>query len=321
MSKKTLVIALLALSAGPGFASEPYPTRPVKLIVPFAPGSATDVLGRLMAERLAQALGQAFVVENKPGAAGAIGTASGAKSPADGYTLTLAGSGPFGVNPAIYTKLAYDPVKDFAPIINLASTPQVMVTAASGPYKSLAQFIGDARATGRAIDYASIGIGSTSHLAGLLFQSVVGLPMVHVPFKGNSDAQMQLMGGTVPVMFDAMPGVLGAIKSNRLRGLAVAAKERSPFAPEIPTFAEAGYPDVVVTGWIGLVAPAGTPDPIIDRLNAELNKTLQDPAVRDKLRDAAFAATGGTRAEFASYIKAEIGRWTKLAKETKLQLD
>ena len=321
MPRNTLLTAFLSLAAGLCFAAEPYPTRPVKLIVPFAPASATDVLGRLIADRLARSLGQPFVVDNRPGAAGTIGTTSGAKAPADGYTLILAGSGPFGVNPAIYTKLAYDPVKDFAPIINLAHTPQVLITSATGPYKSLKQFVDDARVPGRSLDYASIGPGSTSHLTGLLFQSVAGLNMVHVPFKSNNDAQMQLMGGTVPVMFDAMPSVLGAIKSQRLRGLAVAAKERSPFAPDVPTFAESGYPDVVVTGWIGLVAPAGTPEPVLDKLNAELNRALREPEVVEKLREVAFTASGGTRADFVTYIQSEIARWSKLAKATKLQLD
>jgi len=321
MLRKLFLPVLLASIANVAAAADAYPGKPVRLIVPFAPGSSTDVLARLIGDRLQRSLGQVFVIENRAGAGGMIGTQAGAKAAADGYTLTMAGSGPFGINPAIYAKLAYDPLKDFAPVINLANTPQVLVTSASGPITSAKQLIADARTSGKSVDFASIGPGSTSHLAGELFQKVSGVNMNHIAFKGNADAQLQVIGGTVPVMFDAMPGVLTGIKGEKLRPLAVAAKERSPFAPDVPTFAELGMPAMVVTGWIGLAAPAGTPEPVLEKLNAELNKALQEPEVREKLRTLAFHGVGGTRAEFAAYIRTEIAQWSQLAKEARIRLD
>ncbi|MEJ8850055.1 tripartite tricarboxylate transporter substrate binding protein [Variovorax rhizosphaerae] len=302
-------------------AADSYPSRPIKLIVPFAAGSSTDVLARLVGDGLTRALGQPVIVDNRAGAGGMIGTTAGAKAPADGYTLTMAGSGPFAINPGIYSKLGYDPLKDFSPIINIANTPQVMVTSSTSPYRSLNQFITDAKASGKPIDYASIGLGSTSHLAGQLFQKVSGVAMNHVPFKSNGEAQIQVIGDSVPVMFDALPGILTGVKGGRLRALAVAAKERSPFAPDVPTFTELGMPSMVVTGWIGLVAPAGTPTEVLDRLNLELNKMLLQSDVKDKLKLVAFRGVGGTRAEFSGYIRGEISQWSQVAKEAGVRLD
>jgi tripartite-type tricarboxylate transporter receptor subunit TctC len=320
MFKKVLAACVYVAAVAPALAQDAYPSRPIKVIVPFASGSSTDALARVIGDRLSRSLGQPFVVENRPGAGGVIGTAAGAKVPPDGYTLTMAGSGPFGINPAIYTKLPYDPLKDFTAVVGIASTPQVLVTSATGPYTSLKQLQESSKAPGKSIDYASIGIGSTSHLTGQYFQRLANVPLTHVPFKGNADAQMQVVGGTVPLMFDAMPGVLSSIKSGRLRALAVASKTRSPFAPDIPTFREQGLP-LEVTGWIGLVAPAGTPQAVVDRLNKEINVVLGQPEFIEKLNALAFTAMGGSRADFQAFITSEIATWSKVAKEANIQME
>lgn len=320
-SKFWISSAIVLAVSGSAVGSEVYPSKPVKLIVPFATGSSTDVLARMIGERLSRRLGQPFVIDNRPGAGGMIGTMAGGKSPADGYTLTMAGSGPFGINPAIYSKLAYDPLKDFSPIINIANTPQVMVTSSAMPNKPPKQYLAELSAGGKPIDFASIGPGSTSHLAGSYFQRLAGIPMNHIAFKSNADAQMQVIAGTVPVMFDAMPGVLTSLKSGKLRAVAVAAKERSPFAPDIPTFSEAGLGNVVVTGWIGLAAPAGTPEAVLERLNVEINSILQQPEVREKLQNLAFNSVGGSRTDFAAYVRSEISQWSQIAKQAGIQLD
>lgn len=317
----TVLMSSVLFFAGHAASADVYPSKPIKLIVPFAPGSSTDVLGRMVADRLTRSLGQPVVIDSRPGAGGMIGTIAGAKAAADGYTLIMAGSGPFGVNPAIYSKLGYDPLKDFTPIANLVLTPQVMVATSNGPAKPAKQFLADAQAGGKLIDYASIGPGSTSHLAGAFFQRVSGLPMNHIAFKSNAEAQMQVIAGNVPVMFDAMPGVMTSIKAGKLRALAVASRERSPYLPDVPTFAEAGFGTLVVTGWIGLAAPTGTPEPILDKLNAEVNAMLQQFDVREKLNTGAFITVGGTRAEFGAYIRSEIAQWSQVAKQAGIQLD
>jgi len=317
----TVLMSSVLFFAGHAASADVYPSKPIKLIVPFAPGSSTDVLGRMVADRLTRSLGQPVVIDSRPGAGGMIGTIAGAKAAADGYTLIMAGSGPFGVNPAIYSKLGYDPLKDFTPIANLVLTPQVMVATSNGPARPAKQFLADAQAGGKLIDYASIGPGSTSHLAGAFFQRVSGLPMNHIAFKSNAEAQMQVIAGNVPVMFDAMPGVMTSIKAGKLRALAVASRERSPYLPDVPTFAEAGFGTLVVTGWIGLAAPTGTPEPILDKLNAEVNAMLQQFDVREKLSTGAFITVGGTRAEFGAYIRSEIAQWSQVAKQAGIQLD
>ena len=318
---KALIVALLCASTFAAQADDAYPSRSVRIIVPFATGSSTDVLARVLGEKLGQSMGRQFVIDNRPGAGGVIGTALGAQAAPDGYTLTMAGSGPFGINPAIFTKLSYHPLKDFSPIIDLISTPQTLVTSATGPYKSLKDFLQAARTTSQAIDYASIGLGSTSHMAGQYLQSAAKLSLNHVPFKGNADAQTQFIGGLVPVMFDALPGVLTSINSGKLRALAVASLKRTPLAPDIPTFAEQGIDGFEVTGWIGLVAPAGTPAPIINRLNQEINAQLAKPDFVSRLSTLAFTPVGGSPADFEAHMRREIEQWSRIAKEAKIQMD
>ena len=316
--QRAFALALLFVSC---FASAQYPGKAVKVIVPFTPGSATDILGRVVADQLTRSLGQTFVVENKPGAGGIIGTEAAKNAAPDGYTLVMAGSGPFGINPAVYAKLPYDPIRDFEPIANIALTPQTIVVGASTPYRSLKDFVAAAKARPGAIDYGSLGNGSTSHLTMEALQAAAGIKLNHIPFKGAAEAQAQIIGGNLAAMSDTIPGLLAHLKSGKLRALGVASVQRSPFAPEVPTIAEQGYAGFESVGWIGLSAPAKTPAPILERLNAEIAKMLASPEVKDRLATLAFMPVGGTREQFGAFMKAEIAKWSKLAKETGAKAD
>jgi tripartite-type tricarboxylate transporter receptor subunit TctC len=315
----SVLLAAFLLAAGPALAQ--YPARSVRIIVPFTPGSATDILGRVVADQLTKSLGQPFVVENKPGAGGIIGTEAAKNSAPDGYTLAMAGSGPFGINPAVYAKLPYDPVRDFEPIANIALTPQMIVVGAPQPYRSLKDFVSEAKAKPGAIDYGSLGNGSTSHLTMEAFQSAAGVKLNHIPFKGSSDAQTAIIGGQVPTMSDTIPGVLAQVKAGKLRALGVAIPRRSAFLPDVPTVAEQGYPGFESVGWIGLAAPAKTPNAILDKLNAEIRKMLQDPAIKAKFEQLAFEPVGDSRQEFTAFVKSEIAKWTKVAKDSGAKVD
>jgi tripartite-type tricarboxylate transporter receptor subunit TctC len=317
--KRLLVVVLCSLGASGALAQ--YPAKAVKVIVPFTPGSATDILGRVVADQLSKSLGQPFVVENKPGAGGIIGTEAAKNAAPDGYTLAMAGSGPFGINPAVYAKLPYDPVRDFEPIANIALTPQMIVVGASTPYRSLKDFVSEAKARPGAIDYGSLGNGSTSHLTMEALQAAAGIKLSHVPFKGAAEAQAQIIGGNIAAMSDTIPGLLAHLKSGKLRALGVASAQRSPFAPEVPTVAEQGYPGFESVGWIGMAAPAKTPAAVLDTLNAQIAKMLAQPAVKERLAALAFLPVGGTREEFGAFMKAEIAKWSKLAKETGAKAD
>ena len=310
-----------ALCLSSGIALAQYPAKAVRIIVPFTPGSATDILGRVVGERFAKTFGQPFIVDNKPGAGGIVGTEAAKVAPADGYTLVMAGSGPFGINPAVYAKLPYDPLRDFAPIANIALTPQTIVVGVSMPYRTLADLIGAAKAKPGAIDYASLGSGSTSHLTIEALQAAAGVRLNHIPFKGAAEAQAQLIAGTIPLMSDTIPGLLGQIKGGKLRALGVASLRRSAFLPDVPTVAEQGYPGFESIGWIGLAAPARTPDAILDTLNAEVRRMLAAPETRERLASLAFEPVGNSRDEFAAFMKAEIAKWTKLARDIGARAD
>jgi len=313
--------SLLLLLATTLAQAQPYPTKPVKIIVPFTPGSATDILARLVGDQLSRALGQPFVVENKPGAGGIVGTQSAKDAAPDGYTLIAAGSGPFGINPGVYKSLPYDPVRDFEPIGNIALTPQAIVVGAQSPYKSIRELVAAAKAKPGELSFASLGNGSTSHLTMEAFQQAAGIKLNHIPFKGSSDAQSQIIGGNVVMMSDTVPGLLTQVKGGKLRALGVAIPQRSPFMPDVPTLAEQGYPGFESVGWIGLAAPAKTPVAILDKLNAEVRRMLQDPAVREKMAQLAFTPVGDTRAQFGAFMKGEIAKWSKVAHDSGARAD
>jgi len=313
------ICAALAFWLTASAVAQPYPAKPVRIISPFPPGQATDIMARLVADNLAQSLGQPFLVENRAGAGGALGTEVAAKAAPDGYTLVMGTIGPLAISPALYSKLGYDPVRDFAPISNLGLTPQTLVVSASSGMKTLKDFVERARA--KPVDYASSGNGSASHLAMEMFRSASGVQLSHIPFKGSSDAQTQVLAGRVEVMFDAIPGVAAQIKAGKLRALGIASSERSPFFPDVPTIAEQGYPGFAAVGWIGIAAPARTPDAILDRLNAEVRRAIAKPEVKERLYSLSFLPVGDAREHFAAFIREEVAKWAKVVKESGAKVD
>ncbi len=316
----TLSIGLavaIGLMVDTALGAEPaYPTKPIRIIVQFTPGTSTDILARVVAQKMGEDWGQQVIVDNRPGAGAVIGTEMGAKATPDGYTLTMAVSSAFGINPTLYSKLPYDAIRDFAPIANLGLTPQTLVTNPSAAFKTVKEFVAAAKDKPGQINYASLGSGSTSHLTMEMFRATAGIKLNHVPFKGSADAHTQLIGGQIPVMFDAIPATQPHIKSGKLRGLGIGTLKRSPFLPDLPTIAESGYPGFEAVGWIGIAAPAKTPAAILDKLNAEMVKILNQPDVKERLNTLAFTPVGGSRAEFAAYIKSEIAKWGKAVKES-----
>ncbi|MGZ5071555.1 MAG: Bug family tripartite tricarboxylate transporter substrate binding protein, partial [Usitatibacter sp.] len=306
-------VSLLALAAHAH--AQGYPSKPVKIIVAFTAGSATDIIARVTADEFSKSMGQTFIVENKPGAGGILGTEAAKNAPPDGYTLTACPSGPFGINPGIYSKLPYDPIKDFEPISNLVLTPQVIVVGSQTPYLTLKDLLAAAKAKPGEIAYGSLGTGSTSHLTMEALQQQAGVKMNHIPFKGGAEAQTQIMGGAFPTMSDTITGVLTQVRAGKLRAVGVAIPQRSPYLPNVPTIAEQGFPGFESVGWIGLCAPAHTPAAILDKLNAEVRKMLASPAARARIDELAFTPVGNSRKEFGDWIRAEIAKWSKIAKD------
>ena len=301
--------------------AQKYPARPVRLIAQFQPGTSTDILARVIAQKLTEAWNQQVVVDNRPGAGGIVGTELGARAAPDGYTLTMGVSSAFGINPTLYSKLPYDAIRDFAPITNIALTPQTLVASPSFPAKSVKELVAAAKAKPASINYASLGAGSTSHLTMEMFKSAAGVQLNHIPYKGSPAAHAELMGGQIPVMFDAIPAVLPHVKSGKLRGLGIGTRARSPFLPDLPTIAESGYPGFEAVGWIGIVAPAKTPDAILNQLNAEIVRILREPDVKQRLDGLAFTSVGDLRAEYAAFIKSEIAKWGKAVRESGAKAD
>jgi tripartite-type tricarboxylate transporter receptor subunit TctC len=324
MCRKTFAGVLLSAALTPllAVAAEPdFPQKSIRIIVQFTPGTSTDIMARLIAQKMSEHWGQQVLVDNRPGAGAIVGTEIGAKAPPDGYTLTMAVSSAFGINPTLYSKLPYDAIRDFAPIANLGLTPQTLVVTPSVAFHTVKEFVAAAKAQPGQINYASLGSGSTSHLTMEMFRSTAGIQLNHVPFKGSADAQTQLMGGQVPAMFDAIPATQPHIKSGKLRGLGIATLTRSPFLPELPTIAESGYPGFEAVGWIGIAAPAKTPPAIVDKLNAEMKRILAQPDVKERLATLAFTPVGDSPAQFAAYIKSEIAKWGKAVKDSGAKSD
>jgi len=296
--------------------SQGYPARPIRIIAQFTPGTSTDILARVIGGKLTQTWGQQVVVDNRPGAGGIVGTEIGAKAAPDGYTLTMAVSSAFGINPTLYAKLPYDAVRDFAPITNIALTPQTLVVNPAFAAKSVKDFIALAKAKPGQINYASLGSGSTSHLTMEMFRSAAGIQLNHVPYKGSPAAHGDLFSGQIPVMFDAIPAVLPHVKSGRLRGLGIGSAQRSPFLPDLPTIAESGFPGFEAVGWIGIAAPVKTPPPVLDKLNAEIVRIINSPEMKERLAALAFTPVGDTRQQFSSFIQSEIAKWGKAVRES-----
>jgi tripartite-type tricarboxylate transporter receptor subunit TctC len=297
-----------------------WPSRMVKLVVPTAPGQASDVLARVMANHFAKAFGQPFIVENRAGAGGAIGLASVAKSAPDAYTLVIASSGPLTISPAVMATMSFDPIKDFAPIANVALTPQVILVSGTGPYTTLEQLI--AAAKKKDLAFAIPPLGSTSHLAFEAFSKAAGVKFNLIPFRGNIDSATQVISGDMAAMYDTVPGSLSLVRAGKLRALAIAAPQRSPFLPTTPTLAEQGLHGAEAVGWIGLAAPAGTPPSILKRLSEQTRLMLATPEVQQTFRSLAFVPAPDTsQAAFAETIHSEISRWSKLARDAGVKIE
>ncbi len=300
--------------------AQAYPAKRIRLIVPVAAGSATDILARIVAQKMTEQWGQQVVVDNRVGAGSVVGAMLGAQALADGYTLTMMTSS-MAINPALRANIPYDLIRDFAPIANLAMTPQTIAAFPGAEFKTLKEFVAAARDKPGMINFATQTTGSTSHLSLELFRTAAGIRVNHVPFKAGTESHTQTIGGAVPILFDTIPALLPHIRSNRLRGLGIAVTQRSPFAPEVPTIAEAGYPGFEAVGWIGIAAPAQTTVAILDKLNSEMQRILKQPDVKEKFDTLAITATGGTRHEFASYVKSEMAKWGKAARDSGAQAD
>ena len=316
--RKCLILVLLGL-ANAVCAQTDYPNRPIRLIVTVPPGGAADFIARLVGGKLSESLGQPVLVENRGGAGGTIAADAVAKAAPDGYTVLQNSITTHGVGPHLYTKLPYDPVKDFAPVSGLALLPLIMAVNADLPAKSVSAFIAYSKTN--SVNFASSGNGGAPHMAAELFKSVTGAPLTHVPYKGSGPAVADLVGGRVQIMFDAAPSLIAHIRSGRLRVLAAASAERNRLLPEVPTFGELGYPKVAVSLWYGLLAPAGTPKPIVEKLNREVAKALGSPDVREKLLAQGAEPMPGTPEAFASFMQEEMAKWAPVVKQAGVKLD
>lgn len=310
---RSLLVLVLLLVTGASNAQS-YPTRPVKMIVPFPPGSTPDIVGRTVSAKLQDALGQPVVVENRTGAGGNIGAEAVAKAPADGYTLLIGTNGPVAINKYLYGNLAFDPEKDFAPISLLATAPQMLVVIPGLKIDTFRGFIEYARAHPGRISYGSVGSGSASHLTMELLKSEAKIFAVHIPYRGFPPAVTDMLAGNIHAMFAIIPGVLPHVKSGKMRALAVTSLKRSPLAPDVPSVAELGYPQLESLAWIGLLARAGTAHDVLERLSAEAIRGLRAPEVRDLLGKQGFDVVADSPTDFARWIAAESAKWSRVIK-------
>ena len=315
-----ILIACLMIALAPCAAAQSdYPNRPVRLVVTVPPGGAADFIARLVGAKLAESLAQPVLVDNRAGAGGTIATDAVAKAPADGYTLLQNSITTHGVGPHLYARLPYDPVKDFAPVTGLALLPLIMAINAELPLRNVDDLVRFSKSN--SLNFASSGNGGAPHMAAELFKSETGASITHVPYKGSGPAVADLVGGRVQIMFDAAPSLIQHVKSGKLRVLAAASAQRNRLLPEVPTFAELGYPKVAVSLWYGLLAPAGTPRPVIDRLNRETRKVLEAADIREKLLAQGAEPMPGSPEAFASFMHEESAKWAPVVKQAGVKLD
>jgi tripartite-type tricarboxylate transporter receptor subunit TctC len=325
-SSRILCCSLAALGCLSALATAPahaqgWPAKPLRFIVPFPPGGATDVLTRTVAPKLAEAFGQQVVVDNRSGAGGMIGVQLTAKSPADGYTMVLATFGPIAINPSLYAKMPYDPVKELAPVSLAGNIYNVLVVHPALPAPSVKELIALARSRPGELNYGSSGPGAADHMAAELFQVMTKARMVHVPYKGGPLAMADLISGNLQLMFSTVPTASGLIKAGKIRAMAIANSTRFPAMPELPTVAEAGVPDFAVNNWCGVFVAGGTPQDVIARLNAELVKTLAMPDVRARLIELGLEAVSNSPDAFAAYIRTETDKWAKVVKQANIKVE
>ena len=317
-----IALLLLACASQAAYAqAENFPTKQIRIVVPFPAGGATDIAARAIADKMSQNWKQPVVVENRAGAGGNVGSDVVAKSPADGYTLIMGVTGSHAINVSLYSKMPYDPVKDFEPISQVAVVPNVVVVHPSVPAQTLTEFIALAKRNPGKYDYASLGSGTAAHLGMEMLKTSANIFMVHIPYRGSAPAVADLIGGQVQVMMDGLPSALPHIKAGRLRALAVTSQKRSQAAPELPTIAESGYPGFYADAWSGLFAPKGTPKPVIDKLAGEVRRILALPDVRERFAGLGAEPVGSTPAEFAQHVQREIDKWAKVVKQSGAKAD
>lgn len=321
-----IAAAVLLSTTSMAWAQSAWPNKPVKIVVPFAPGGTTDILARAIAPDLSQAFGQQFIIENRGGAGGNLGADQVAKSPGDGYTLLMGTVGTHGINRALYSRLAYDPIKDFEPITLVAGVPNVMVLnaekAAANNITNVKEFIQYAKANPGKMNMASSGNGTSIHLAGELFKSQTGTFMVHIPYRGSGPALLDLVGGNMDLMFDNLPSAMPLIRSGRLTALAVSSGQRSAAMPDLPTIEEAaGLKGFEASSWFGLLAPAGTPADVVSRIQQEVAKSLASPAMKERLGTLGAIPSGNTPAQFAAHIDEEHKKWAEVVKASGARVD
>ena len=304
--------------AAAGAHAQPWPSKPIKMVVPFPAGGPTDVMTRVLSEKLAQAVGHPVVVDNKPGAGGSIGSDLVAKSAPDGYTLLMATSSTHSIGPYL-GKLPYDPERDFTPIVYVGKATNILVVSPSLPVDNVAKLIEHAKQNPGKLNYATSGIGSISHLTSEMFAAMAGVKLTHVPYKGTQLSMPDLMSGQVSMLFDSVLTAKPHIDAKRIKALAISSRERSPLVPDIPTLSESGLPGFDSWTWFGIFGPAGTPRAVVDRVNAELNRIVNDPAVRERLAQLGFDTAGGSPAQFAAIVESEARKWSKVIRDANVK--
>jgi tripartite-type tricarboxylate transporter receptor subunit TctC len=316
------LVAVLALACWSGLAvGQAYPAKPIRLIVPFTPAGATDLLARVVGEALSKRLGKQVIIDNRPGAGGNIGAQLAVAAPADGYTLIMAPASIYAIAMTLYAQPGYDVARDFAPVSLVANVPHVLVANAGVAVGNLKELVALARQQPRQLTMASQGVGTVSHLELVMLQESAGIEFIHLPYKGSAPAQLDLLSGRVQVMFDSIAATLPQIHAGKLKALAVASEKRSSVLPEVPTVAESGYPGFKAESWLGILAPARTPRPVVDRLSRELNVLLTEPATRQLLVEKGFEPQPGTPEQFADRIRSELEHWAKVVKASGAKVD
>ena len=314
----TLLLACLPLAAAAQAGS--FPDKPIRIVVPFPPGGATDAAARLVAVKMGEHWGQPVVVDNRAGAGGNVGSDLVAKAPPDGYTLVMGVTGSHAINTSLYSRMPYDPVADFIAISQVAVVPNVLVVHPSVPAKNLAELVALAKKEPGKLNYASLGNGTAAHLGMEMLKSEAGVDIAHVPYKGSAPAVSDLLAGQVQMMVDGLPSALPHVKAGKLRAIALTSLRRAPSLPELPTIAET-YPGFYADAWSGLFAPKGTPQPVVDKLSAEVQRILKLPEVREKLTALGAEPVGSTQAEFTAHVKREIEKWAKVVKTSGAKVD
>lgn len=322
MLRRTLLAApaLLAPSLH-ARAQEAWPSKPVRMIVPFPPGQAADLFARIIAEQLSARWPQRVFVENRAGGAGAIGMEAGARAAPDGYTLTIGTSGTLGINPSVMARLPYDPIADFAPVSNIFLVPLLLVCHPGQNWQTPADVVAAAKANPGGIPYASAGPGTAQHLTAEMFATATGIRLQHVPYRGSGPAMADLLAGNVPLMMDSLAAALGQVKGGRARALAITSAQRSKLLPDVPTVAETVAPGFAAAGWSGVVAPAATPPALVARLSTEIQAVLNDPAVRARIEEQGGIPDPGSPEEYAAFIRAEIAKWKRVADAAGVRLE